>query len=189
MFGCRALSNRVALPQESVFAALADFGSFAQWMPGVTHSRILAQEGDIVVAEFIWPALFQEQKFVLEFVNTPPKSVLYAQTAQYRQKGLSGRWDLAPAQDGGGTVLTGEMRLWTGWRQVWSNRQKLRHTLAQSLDAVGQRALALANQPELRKESGTRTNVLKVVKHPDGLDVCFFGDVYRLSKRPESGPS
>lgn len=48
-------------------------------------------------------------KLVMEFIHTPPVSVMYSQIGRYRERGLSGRWDLLEAEGGGGVILKGRM--------------------------------------------------------------------------------
>jgi hypothetical protein len=182
MLGCRTASIQLNHPRETVFNALSDYASYQKWMPGVLFSQVLAQEGDIIVAEFVWPLLLEE-KVVLEFIHLPPESVIYHQVGQDRRRGLSGRWDLSPAPDGLGTVLAGTIRLRTGLRRAWSNGKKVRSALAQSLEAIARRVLGegTPNRPE---EVVARKKILEVVKRPGGLEVWFAGDVYWLEKRP-----
>jgi hypothetical protein len=168
-----------------VFATLSDYNSYEQWMAGVSYSRILKQDGDIVVAEFTWP-IYMATRFNLEFIHTPPDSIVYVQTDQFRERGLSGRWDLKPAPDGRGSLLTAEMGLKTGLFESLGRRPKLLAALERCLGSVAQRVRAFPGGP-VSREPQTRTKILEVVQRPDALQVWLFGEVYRLEKGRGNG--
>lgn len=172
-------SVQIDAPREAVFAALTDYNSYERWMPEVQQSRILAQEGDIVVAEFVWP-IYMEHKFALEFIHTAPESVVYVQTDQYGERGVSGRWDLAAAPNGSRTVLTGEMKIKDFFVLDWRRRRQLGAVLRRSLDAIARQALV--PRTELSAGPVAKTKVLEVIRRPDSLQVWLFGEVYRLDK-------
>jgi ribosome-associated toxin RatA of RatAB toxin-antitoxin module len=177
-------SIQLEVPREIVFATISDYNSYEKWMPGVSYSHILAQDSDIVVAEFAWP-IFVATKFNLEFIHSAPEFIIYAQTDQYRERGLSGRWDLKPAPDGRASILTGEMSVKAGLFESLGRRRKLRATLENCLAAVAQRVRTHPGGPVPSRDPQTRTKILEVVKGSDALQVWLFGEVYRLEKRRE----
>lgn len=183
---CQVASVEIDAPREAVFAALTDYNSYARWMPEVTQSRILAQEGDIVEVEFVWP-IYMPDRFSLCFIHTPPESVVYDQTDQFRQRGLSGRWDLTAAPKEAGTVLTGELKIKDGFFLDWRKRRRLRSVLRHSLAAISQQALV--SRQELTTRDIPKTKVLEVVRRPDSLQVWLFGEKYRLDLDKGRGKS
>jgi ribosome-associated toxin RatA of RatAB toxin-antitoxin module len=180
-------SVQIDAPREIVFTTLTDYNSYERWLPGVTRSRILAQDGDIAVAEFIWP-IWMKGRFSLEFIHMPPESVTYVQTDQYRQRGLSGRWDLSAGPEGQGVVLTGEMSLTASWLQEWKVGRNLRAILERTLTAIRQQSLARGQGQDAAAAASTKTKILEVMRRPDSLLVWLFGEEYRLDKgRGKSG--
>jgi ribosome-associated toxin RatA of RatAB toxin-antitoxin module len=168
-------SIRVDASPESVFATLADYNSYERWMPAVTYSRVLAEEGDILLAEFAWP-IYTDTRFTIEAIHSPPESITFVQTDQLRKRGLSGRWQIAPGKDGQGSVLTGELALKTGFWEGLGARRKLRSALDEMLAAVARRAGVVRARP------AARTKVLEVIRRATGLEVWLGGQVYHLRK-------
>ena len=74
-------------------------------MPDVTRSRLLAREGELAIAEFVAPP-YGHQKLDLEFIQSPRDSVVFTQVDRYREDGIFGRFELAAAVDGSGTMVT-----------------------------------------------------------------------------------
>ncbi len=87
----RRRSTVLELPREIVFAALTDYGSYALDSEDGAFDCAGA-EGDLAVAEFIWPVCLKD-KFALEFIESRPESIAYTQTGQLRKWGLAGRWE------------------------------------------------------------------------------------------------
>ena len=181
-------SIQLEVPREIAFATLSDYNSYERWMPGVSYSHILAQDGDIVVAEFAWP-IYVATKFNLEFIHTPPDSIVYVQTDQYRRRGLSGRWDVKPAPAGLGCILSAEMCIETGLFESIGLRRKLLATLKNCLVAVAERIREHPCGTVSSRTGQSRTKVLEVIKNSDELRVWLFGEVYELRQRREQGTS
>ena len=59
--------------RDEVFALLTDYPRLCEWLPGVESARVLAREGDVVVAEVAASGL-GAPTLVLELVHSPPSS-------------------------------------------------------------------------------------------------------------------
>jgi ribosome-associated toxin RatA of RatAB toxin-antitoxin module len=184
----QSASIQVDAAPETVFSTLSDYNSYETWMPGVSYSYILAQEGDIIVAEFVWP-IYVTTKFNLEFIHTPSALIVYVQTDQYGMRGLSGRWDIKPASDGRSSILSGEMCIKTRLLESFGLRRKLRSTLESCLAAVAERARARPQGAVSSRHRESRTKILEVMKNSDELRVWLFGEVYKLQPGGGQGAS
>lgn len=165
--------------REQVFAVLAEYASYADWMPGVTSAAVLHREEStgIVWAEFLSPAL-RPDKYVLEFVESPPGAIAFHEVGTYRARGLAGEWALEPAGDGEVRVR-GALRWRTSpWRRL-ADRRVAGALLHGQLAAV-QEAVALA-----RGESGAAGPgqvVLDVIERDGTIEVTFRGQRYELRR-------
>src|SRR5437016_2711766 len=108
-------SRVIPATMEAVFAVLSDYQNYPDWTPDVVAAAVLAREGDVVVAEFLSPFL-TEKKYVLEFVHSRPRSIVYKQVDQFGTRGVQGAWHLEDAV-GGGTSATGTLDLKT---EAWA---------------------------------------------------------------------
>jgi uncharacterized protein YndB with AHSA1/START domain len=90
---------RLKVGRAEVFNRLTDYPRLADWLPGVESARILAREGDVVVAEVAAPGLGAPRR-VLELVHSPPGLAHFTRVDQYRGEGTSGTWELIADDDG-----------------------------------------------------------------------------------------
>lgn len=126
-----------------VFSILENLEAYRDWAPDVTDSRIFASEGEVTVAGLTIPVLGRA-RLVLEFVESPLKSIVFQQVDRLREDGLSGRWDLAEVGENGAVVVTGELSLRSSVLQLRA-RRRLLDVLRRTLDALKTRALNLAS--------------------------------------------
>ncbi len=174
----RTERRTVVLPgaaREEVFAALAAAGAYRRWVPHVVHSRELAREGDIVIAELA-SLVYGGDRFVLELISTPPAAVAFTEVGQYRERGISGRFDLR--QTGDGVEVSATLELRSGLFDLLV-RRRLRETLAATLEALAKRA------GRREAPAGRRSRRLEIRRTADGLRVWLDGKVYELL--PEDG--
>jgi ribosome-associated toxin RatA of RatAB toxin-antitoxin module len=167
-------SARIDIPAPALYALLTDYDSYSEWVPEITYSRTLAKEGDIVIAEFKAPR-YSSGKLVMELIHSPPESVMFSQTDRYRERGLSGRWDLTEAEGGGAVTLQGRMSVKTDFYD-FSSRKKTRNALAGLLAAIAERARQPGPDESPKK-------ILTVVKRGQDLRVWLQGETFELIKR------
>ena len=171
---------RLAAPRRLVFPHLTDYDRFGEWVPGVTRSRVLEREGDIVVAEFASP-LGPGGKVVLELVHTPPEAVIFTQVERYRRRGLSGRLEFREEGEGRETALTIVASVGASPLDL-SSRGRLRSALAAAAAAAVARTADLAAAGPT--PGGERKKILEVVRRGGTLDVWFRGERFTF---PEAG--
>jgi len=126
-----------------VFSILEDLEAYREWVPDVTDSRIYASEAEVTVAGLMIPA-FGRAKLILEFVESSPEWIVFHQVDRLREDGLSGRWDLAEADESGAVVVTGKLTLRSSVLDL-RGRRRLLDVLRRTLDALKTRALRLAS--------------------------------------------
>ncbi len=175
MLKTETASAQFDIPAPALYAMLTDYDSYSEWIREITHSRTLAKEGDVVIAEFEAPR-YSSGKLVMEFIHSPPVSVLYSQVDRYRERGLSGRWDLAEGEGEKGVVLRGRMNAKTSFYNL-SSRKKVREALAGIVAAIPERANRLAPHESRRR-------ILSVVKQGQNLRVWLQGETFELNKLP-----
>jgi ribosome-associated toxin RatA of RatAB toxin-antitoxin module len=175
----RTRSINLNAPQDAVFAVLADYNAYSVWLPGVSHSRVLAVDNElgIAYAEFVWPVYLQDQKFSMEFIREPLRSITYRQTDQFRHRGLSGQWEVAPVADGRGVAVTGRMCIGTDIYYWFSSRRKLRTMLDGSLDAVRRRVAQVVGGGAVEEANG-KLKVLEITTRRDSAELWLFGKTY-----------
>jgi hypothetical protein len=99
--------------REQIYNVLTNFNGYAEWMPDIADSTVVAQEGDIAIADFSSPELIEE-KYQLEFVCSRPTSIVYKQIGIFEEtgklsSGLYGSWDIIDTPEGTGVTISGEM--------------------------------------------------------------------------------
>lgn len=153
------------ITKEQIFKVLTDFAYYAEWMPDIADSTILAQEGDIAVAEFFSPELMEE-KYQLEFVCSKPDSIIYKQIGIFEETGkpslgLSGSWEIIDSTEGSGTVIIGEMNFKT-------NEKKTNLILQRRLDALQQMfSLTTTSTQECNPISALGTQILETMQNEE----------------------
>lgn len=102
MFGRIAMRRRasVTLPCEPVVAydVLSDYGTYADWMPGVASSNVLARETNFAITEMEFNAR-PSHKFTLECIHAPTQMVLARSLTGHALK-LKLEWKITPAAPG-----------------------------------------------------------------------------------------
>jgi ribosome-associated toxin RatA of RatAB toxin-antitoxin module len=102
MLGRIAMRRRasIALPCEPVVAydVLSDYGTYADWMPGVATSSVLARETNFAIAEIEYHAR-PAHKFTLECIHAPTQMVLARSLSGHAFK-LKMEWKITPAAPG-----------------------------------------------------------------------------------------
>ncbi len=92
-------TRRPDASRDLLFDVLTDYDRYREWLPGIEHSRVLAHEGDIVVAEFK-AAHYGPERVPLEFIHSPPFSIRYNQIEHYGKPDIAGRWELSDPAEG-----------------------------------------------------------------------------------------
>jgi hypothetical protein len=176
-------TTTLPLTRNDAYVMLTAYDQYQDWLPEVTHSRVLAREGDIAVVELVSPLLV-EGNLVLEVVHTPPDAAIFSQADRYRQRGISGGWQLRSDdsdQSPDSVVLSIEVEIPASIVNP-APRQRARAALNAALATLHARSASLA--PGANEE---RRKILEVVRQAGGLQVWLQGETYSLSSGTEPG--
>lgn len=175
-------SVRLQAERDEIFDRLTDYPRLGDWLAGVENARVLAREGDIVVAELAAPGL-GASSLVLELVHSPPALAQFTRVDRYRGEGTSGTWELIEADDG----VELRVRLRPGPSFSGSrDRKRLRAGLDHALDAIRNGLEKTAVQPEPEGEDEGRRKILEVTRRGDTVVVWHRGRVFELPRRAEN---
>ncbi|MCP4661761.1 MAG: SRPBCC family protein [bacterium] len=165
--------------RDLLFTILTDYDRYREWLPGIEQSRVLAREGDIVVAEFK-ASHYGPEMVALEFIHSPPASIAYSQVEHYGKPDIAGRWELSDPDEGTGVGVKAAIRLSTPLFKFRS-RRLMRASLEEALAALAKRSAALATG-EVAEAPAARRKVLEVLRRPQGLEIWYLGESYMLSQ-------
>lgn len=174
-------ARRIAADRDKVFALLTDYGSLANWLPGVGSARELAREGDVVVAELTAPTL-GAPNLVLEIVHSPPAVAHFTRVDQYRGEGTSGTWELTEVDDG----VELRVRVRPGPALAGARgRRRLRDGLEKALEAIERGLESAITEESQAVENEGRRKVLEVTRNGDTVVVWHRGRIFELPRRTE----
>ncbi|GAX59166.1 SAM-dependent methyltransferases related to tRNA (uracil-5-)-methyltransferase [Candidatus Scalindua japonica] len=165
--------------KEQVFNVLYDFNGYVEWMPDIQDASVIAQEGDIFVADFCSPELMEE-KYQLEFVCSRPTSITFKQIGIFEEtgkhfNGLYGSWNIIDSPEGNGTTISGAMH--------YKPNTKMSNLIFQRrLDMLSQ----MFSQPstftqDFQPLSGLDADI-KEAFQAEGFAVWFLGSKYLYKK-------
>lgn len=174
-------AQRIEADLDYVFGMLTDYANLPDWLPGVDSARVLAREGDVVVAEVAAPAL-AVPSLVLELVHSPPAVAHFTRVDQYRGEGTSGAWELAEVD--GGVELRVRLRLGQAFARA-RRRNRLRAGLEGALEAIRRGLEAATSEREPEVEDEGRRKVLEVTRRGNMLVVWHRGRLFELPRRDE----
>jgi hypothetical protein len=172
----------IRAPQSVVYSALAGYRQYEQWLPNVTRSRLLAREGELVIAELIAPP-YGREKLVLEFVQSPQDSLVFTQVDRYRQDGIFGHFELGSADGGAGTLVRATLGARVGPHRLGCSR-RLRRVLESTLEALADRALKLLTSG-LAEMPDQRAKLLEIRIAGSKVTMQVGGNTYELVRHRE----
>ena len=167
--------------RDEAFDRLTDYPRLCDWLPGVEAARILAREGDVVVAEVKAPG-FGAPSLVLELVHSPPGLAHFTRVDQYRGEGTSGTWELIEKDDG--VELRVRLRpgpIFAGSR----DRKRLRTGLENALKTIRRGLNEKTAETEIEAEADGRRKILEVTRRGNTVVVWHRGKVFELPRRAE----
>ncbi len=167
--------------RDEIFGRLTDYSCLPDWLPGVERARVLASEGDVVVAEVAAPGL-GAPSLVLELVHSPPGLAHFTRVDQYRGEGTSGTWELIEGDRG----VELRVRLRPGLSVAGARgRKRLRSGLENALEAIRDGLRENLAEPEIEAETEGRRKILEVTRRGDTVVVWHRGKVFELPRRTE----
>jgi len=173
---------RLSADRDEIFDRLTDYPRLSEWLPGVESARVLAREGDVVVAELAAPAL-GASSLVLELVHSPPALAMFTRVDQYRGEGTSGSWELVSDDDG--VELRVRLRPGPGFSGA-RGRKRLRAGLDHALEAIRAACEEMSARPAAEAEEEGRRKILEVTRRGDTVVVWHRGRIFELPRRLEN---
>lgn len=167
--------HSAVLPCEPTLAyeILVDYDNYIEWLPFVAHSKLLAREGDLALAEF--KVISPPADITVECVHTKNRSVL--------SRKISGNipfqqmvWTLTP-KGGAETEVCIEITRETNWKHFlpWGSRFP---SGGAYLQALRSRVAVFSGDFRLEDEAGRK--ILEIFETDEGLDVWIMGKKYLL---------
>ena len=175
-------STYIRAPRRVVYSVLTGYRQFESWVPDVTRSRLFAREGELAIAEFIAPPYGQE-KLVLEFVESPDRSLVFNEVGRLREDGLFGRFELEPADDDAATRITAELGGRVGLLRR-ACRRRIRRVLERTTEALADRAMKFLASG-LSDVRGQRAKLLELEIAGRRVTLRMGGATYELVRRDE----
>ncbi len=167
--------------RDEAFDNLTDYPHLCDWLPGVEFARVLAREGDVVVAEVSAPGL-GAPSLVLELVHSPPGLAHFTRVDQYRGEGTSGTWELI--EDDGKVDLRVRLRPGPSFAGA-RGRKRLRSGLENALKTICRGLNEKTIEPEMEAEVDGRRKILEVTRRGNTVVVWHRGKVFELRRRAE----
>lgn len=166
----------VTIPCEPslVFELLTDYDSYAEWIPLVTRSKLLAKEGDLALAEIEVSQPIPD-KLVFECIHDKNRSVL--------ARAISGKvplgkleWTIAaagPSQSAVTVTLEGK----SAWHWLLPSYRKLLNADRYARALQGQ---AAAFSPEISVTGDSGETILDLMETSEGMVLVYRGQKYLL---------
>jgi len=172
---------RLKCDRDEAYDRLTDYPRLSDWLPGVEGARVLAREGDVVVAEVKAPGL-GAPGLVLELVHSPPGLAHFTRVDQYRGAGTSGTWELV--EDDGAVELRVNLRPGPSFAGA-RGRRRLRSGLEEALKVIRRGLNEKTAEPEIKAEVDGRRKILEVTRRGDTVVVWHRGKVFEVPRRAE----
>jgi hypothetical protein len=167
--------------RNEAFDRLTDYPRLRDWLPEVETARVLAREGDVVVAELSARGL-GAPSLVLELVHSPPGLAHFTRVDQYRGEGTSGTWELIEGD--GGVELRVRLRPGPSFAGA-RGRKRLRAGLENALGAIRRGLNEISVETEIEGEEDGRRKILEVTRRGNTVVVWHRGKVFELPRRAE----
>lgn len=171
----------LAVTPEALVELLLDYGRYVNWLPDLSQSRTLAQEGDIAVVEFVAQRL-TPLPVTFEFVHTEPQKIVFQQVGQLGERGLSGIISINPASVTNRTRLEIEACLQAPLHR-FGIRRRLRETLDQVFDSLTAH-LESQTTATAQADSESRRLVLQVRRLDGALEIWYQGNLFTSPLKP-----
>jgi len=168
---------------EAVMALLGDHNGYADWLPGLSRSRLLVQEGDIAAVE-MEAHEYSSRPVSFELVSTGPQELMFQQTGQMGESGLSGTLVVVTA--GERTRVEVEASLYTPIHH-FGTRRRLTESLQQALTALSDQLEHLG--ADTSSTGDERRLVLQIRRLEGALEIWYKGRVFTTPLQPGDTPS
>jgi len=163
------------------YEILTDYDSYAEWMPHVTRSKLLAREGDLAIAEFEMSRP-RKDKFAIECIHTRNKMVL-TRTISGKIPVSQFEWTIEPS--GEGCKVTLAITAKTNWHRLVPGYSLLMNP-ANCLKSLQSQASAFGESLSVQDEGGEK--ILELIETEEGLVCWLRGKKYTLTPAPGGKP-
>jgi ribosome-associated toxin RatA of RatAB toxin-antitoxin module len=165
----RAASATLSGSPGLVYEVVSDYASYAQWLPGISSSQVLAQETNFAITELEFRAL-PGKKVTVECIHAPT-SMVVARSLSGNSPAFKLEWNIAPAATGQSLVTLKMERAIASAMFVGSLRNLLEPRTA--LAALGGALSGYGEGP-------TGEKVFEIIKNDDGLVCWYQGTKYEM---------
>jgi len=178
-------SSSTILPCEPalVYEILTDYDSYSEWMPMVSSSRLLAEEGDLAIAEFKVD-LGDGETLAIECIHDPNRMVL--------SRSIGGslpvdkiQWELEPESNGRCKVSVA-MHPEERWQNFLPSHRRFLDPEA-CLEGL-RRQTALFDAGPTAASTPEGELIFRIQETPDGLVAWYHGKQYKLVPMEENKP-
>ncbi len=160
------------------YEILTDYDSYVEWLPHHSHSKLLAKEGDLAIAEFEI-ARRRKSRFAVECIHTRNKMVL-TRTISGNVPVTQFEWKIEPDGTGCRVTLAIEGRI--NWRK-FSPAYRALTDPARCLRALESQISAFSPDLAITDEKGEK--LLELTETEQGLVCWLRGKKYTLTLASE----
>lgn len=181
-------------PRPHVYAVLADFAKYQEWLPGCVESKVISETARLVETEMTLQTM-KRMTMGLRFEFQANEYLGFKMTRSEDLKVYEGSWRLLDAADGSGTVVMGEMEMDAGSMvPKFMLARMAKKSIGETVEALKRRvqmvpvSLAPEAEPDVRAASmaGPRRSkrLLHVMRVPAGYRVWLMGETFFLDGHP-----
>jgi ribosome-associated toxin RatA of RatAB toxin-antitoxin module len=181
-FSAETASLVIDAEPATVYEILTDYNCYAEWMPLVSTSRLLAEEGDLAIAEMSL-ALGEGETMAIECIHDRDRMVL--------SRAIGGslpvekvKWDIEP-EGSGRCKVTLAMHPEERWQTFLPSHRKFLNP--EACLAALKRQASLFNGTSRAGQPGAEL-VFQISETPDGLVAWYLGKQYKLTPMEEGKP-
>ena len=163
-----------------VYEILTDYNTYSEWMPLVSSSRLLAEEGDLAIAEMS-VSLGEGETMAIECIHDRNRMVL--------SRAIGGtlpvdklQWDLEP-EGTGRCKITLAMHPEERWQTFLPSHRKFLNPGA-CLESLRRYTSLFDGRPS-GGDSGGGEMVIQIRESEDGLTAWYLGKQYKLTPLEE----
>lgn len=174
-FSAETASASIACEPALVYEILTDYDSYCEWMPMVATSKLLAEEGDLAIAE-LSVSLGEGETMAIECIHDRNRLVL--------SRAIGGslpvekmQWEIEPEGDGRCKV-TLAMHPEERWQTFLPSHRKFLNPAA-CLEGLRRQTTLYDSEAAVNGADGEV--VLQIRETPDGLVALYLGKHYKLT--------
>ncbi|MBI2821143.1 MAG: SRPBCC family protein [Acidobacteria bacterium] len=169
----------IEAPRPHVYAILADFSRYNEWLPGCVRSKIVSDSANTVETEFTLSGI-KTMTLGLRYLLEPNEHLNYRLVKGKDLKTYEGSWRLMDSADGSGTVVVGEMEMDVGGVPAFVLARMAKKAIDDVREALRKRARELPVAPPVGTAAAAAAVAPPPRKHKRILHVMRIGGGYRV---------